>query len=148
MTDLNDRTERFELIAGTPRNPLVEHAEAVLDGDSTVRVLQAPSPQLLMHRVTEPVERRPFNLGEVLVTTAEVELDGAERGYAMIPGRARAKAVAGAVVDAAVAADHARRDDIAADLRAAEADREERRRRQWAESRATTVEFDTMEDDA
>jgi alpha-D-ribose 1-methylphosphonate 5-triphosphate synthase subunit PhnG len=148
MTDLTDRTERFELIAGAPQTPLVAHAEAILDGDSSIRVLQEPNPQLLMHRVTDPVEHRPFNLGEVLVTTAEIELDDAERGYAMVPGRARAKAVSGAIVDAAVEAGHERRDAIVEDLRAAEADREDRRERQWAESRATTVDFGTMEDDA
>lgn len=146
MTDPDDRTDRFELIAGTPQAPLIEHAEAILDGESDVRILQEPNPQLLMQRVTEPVEHRPFNLGEVLVTAAEVELDD-ERGYAMVPGRARAKAVSGAIVDAAIEAGHDRRDAIVDDLRAAEADRQERRQRQWAESRATTVEFDAMEGD-
>lgn len=147
MTDVTDRTTRFELIAGAPRESLVEHARAILDGDTTVEILQQPDPKLVMQRVTEPVERRPFNLGEVLVTAAEVELED-ERGFAMVPGRARAKAVSGAIVDAAVEADHDRREAIADDLRTIAADRRERQRRQWAESRATTVEFGTMEGDA
>lgn len=142
----DDRTRRFELIARAPRESLVEHATAVLDGETPVRVLQEPDPQLVMHRVTEPVEQRPFNLGELLVTTAEVQLEE-EKGYAMVPGRARDKAVSGAIVDAAVEAGHDRRPDIVADLEAAEADRRQHRRRQWAESRATTVEFGTMEDE-
>lgn len=143
----NDRTRRFELIAQAPRESLIEHATAMLDDDLPIRILQEPDPQLLMHRVTDPVEQRPFNLGELLVTTAEVQLAG-EKGYAMVPGRARDKAVSGAIVDAAIEADHDRRPAIVADLEAADADRQQCRRRRWAESRATTVEFATMEDEA
>lgn len=142
----DDRTRRFELIAQAPRESLIEHATAVLDGETPIRILQEPNPQLVMHRVTDPVEQRPFNLGELLVTTAEVQLAG-EKGYAMVPGRARDKAVSGAIVDAAVEADHDRQPAIVADLEAADADHQQRRRRQWAESRATTIEFGTMEEE-
>ncbi|WP_129114686.1 phosphonate C-P lyase system protein PhnG [Halegenticoccus tardaugens] len=141
-----DRSDRFELIAACEGETLAELADAVLADGPELRVLREPSAQLVMQRVTEPVEKRPFNLGEVLVTAAEVELDGA-RGFAMIPGKEERAALSGAIVDAAVAAGHDLTDRIAAELRAAAAARERRRRRRWAESRATTVEFETMEED-
>jgi alpha-D-ribose 1-methylphosphonate 5-triphosphate synthase subunit PhnG len=144
--DVHDRNSRFEMIAACDDATLVGHAEAILDGTTPVEIRQEPTAQLVMQRVREPVEARPFNLGEVLVTAAEVAVDGA-RGFAMVPGRAEAKAVSGAIVDAAVEAGHPRSTAIADDLEAAAAAREERREREWAESRATTVQFDTMEDE-
>ena len=144
--DVYDRSDRFEMIAACNREILVDSANAILDGETEVRILQEPTPQLVMQQVTEPVEKRPFNLGEVLVTAAEVELEE-ERGFAMVAGKSEAKAVSGAIVDAAVAAGHSRSETIASDLEGATAARENRRQRQWAESRATTVEFETMEDE-
>lgn len=140
-----DRTARFERIAACDEETLVTSAESVLDGSTAVRVLQEPTTKLVMQRTMDPVEGRAFNLGEVLVTTAEVGLDD-ERGFAMVPGKAERKALAGAIVDVAVAADHPRIDDLRSNLVAAANEREERRRRRWAESRATTVSFDVMED--
>jgi alpha-D-ribose 1-methylphosphonate 5-triphosphate synthase subunit PhnG len=135
------------MIAACEGRTLVDLAETVLDGETPVRVLQAPKPQLVMQRIREPVHGEPFNLGEVLVTPAEVELDG-ERGFAMVAGRAEAPAVSGAIVDAAVAADHPRADWIKRELEEGMTERSERRQRQWAESRATTIEFETMEESA
>ncbi|WP_282352249.1 phosphonate C-P lyase system protein PhnG [Haloferax volcanii] len=146
MADPTNRTARFELIAACDGDTLVELAETVLDGEIPVRILQEPKPQLLMQRVQEPVERRPFNLGEVLVTAAEVSFGG-ERGFAMVPGKAETKAVSGAIVDAAVEANHDATERICARLRDTKADRKATRKRQWNESRATTVQFETMEDE-
>jgi alpha-D-ribose 1-methylphosphonate 5-triphosphate synthase subunit PhnG len=144
--EIHDRNSRFEMIAVCDDATLVGHAEAILSGRTPVEIRQEPTPQLVMQRVREPVQARPFNLGEVLVTAAEVAVDGAA-GFAMVPGKAEAKAVSGAIVDAAVEAGHPRSSAIAEDLEAAAATREQRRQREWAESRATTVQFDTMEDE-
>ncbi len=141
---VSDRNDRFEMISACPEGTLVEHAEAVLESPATVEVLQAPTPQLVMQRVTEPVDEQPFNLGEVLTTAAEARVADA-KGFAMVAGKAEAKAVAGAIVDAAVAAEHPRSAAIATDLEAAADDYRQRRRREWAESKATTVEFSSME---
>jgi alpha-D-ribose 1-methylphosphonate 5-triphosphate synthase subunit PhnG len=146
MAEPHDRSDRFELIAACGGETLVRLADDVLDGQTPVRVLQEPKSQLLMQQVREPVERRPFNLGELLVTTAEVECAG-ERGFAMVPGKAESKAVSGAIVDAAVAAGHEAAPHICETLTDAASDRSKRRRRQWNESRATTVAFETMEDE-
>jgi alpha-D-ribose 1-methylphosphonate 5-triphosphate synthase subunit PhnG len=146
MDDPYDRSDRFELIAACDEETLVGFADDLLDEDVQLRVLQEPRPQLVMQQAVEPVEHQPFNLGEVVVTAAEVELDDA-KGFAMVAGKAERKALAGAVVDAGVALGHPRTDDIAEGLTAAATERSERRRRQWAESRATTVDFETMEDE-
>ncbi|MFB6123666.1 MAG: phosphonate C-P lyase system protein PhnG [Haloferacaceae archaeon] len=140
-----DRSDRFELIAACDGDVLAGFADDVLASDPPLRVLQEPRPQLLMQRVVEPVERRPFNLGEVVVTPAEVVLDGV-RGFAMLAGKAERAALSGAVVDAAVAGGHELSDRMTAALERAATDRERKREREWRESRHTTVEFETMED--
>lgn len=145
MRDPHDRSERFELLAACEASTLAELAEAVLATDPSLSVRQEPRPQLLMQRVREPVERRPFNLGEVVVTPAEVTLDGA-RGFAMVPGKAERAALSGAVLDAAVAGDHPESDAVVDALRETDAECRRRRRREWAESRHTAVDFETMED--
>ena len=146
MTNAHDRSDRFELIAACDGTVLARFANEVLDSDPPLAILQEPKPQLLMHRVHEPVEHRPFNLGEVVVTPAEVELDG-ERGFAMQPGKAERAALSGAIVDAAVAGGHDRARAMADELEAAAERREVERAREWSESRQTAVEFETMEDE-
>ncbi|ATW88112.1 alpha-D-ribose 1-methylphosphonate 5-triphosphate synthase subunit PhnG [Halohasta litchfieldiae] len=145
MVDPHDRSDRFELIAGCDGETLARFANDVLEADPPLAVRQEPQPQLLMQQVVEPVERRAFNLGEVVVTPAAVELDG-HRGFAMIPGKAERAALSGAIVDAAVAGDHPISDEITTALEAAAADREAERAQRWAESKHTTVDFETMED--
>ncbi|MFB6174033.1 MAG: phosphonate C-P lyase system protein PhnG [Halobacteriales archaeon] len=144
MDDPRDRSDRFELIAAAGGEVLADLADDVLAATPSLSVLQAPRPQLLMQRVREPVERRPFNLGEVVVTPAEVELAGS-RGFAMYPGKAERAALSGAVVDAAVAGDLPGHAAAVEALREAGRRRRERRAREWAESRHTAVEFETME---
>jgi alpha-D-ribose 1-methylphosphonate 5-triphosphate synthase subunit PhnG len=145
MVDPHDRSDRFELIAACEEATLAGFANDVLEDDPPLSVRQEPRPQLLMQRVREPVQRRPFNLGEVLVTPAEVELDGA-RGFAMLPGKAERSALSGAIVDAAVAGEHEEMPAIIAGLEKVADRRREQRRTEWAESKHTTVEFQTMED--
>lgn len=124
---------------------LATFANEVLEDDPPLSVRQDPRPQLLMQQIREPVERRPFNLGEVLVTPAEVELAGG-RGFAMIPGKAERAALSGAIVDAAVATDHELMPDIVDALTDVAARQRDQRRQAWAESKHTTVAFETMED--
>lgn len=145
MVDPHDRSDRFELIAACEEATLARFANDVLEADPPLSVRQEPRPQLLMQQVQEPVQRRSFNLGEVLVTPAEVELDGA-RGFAMLPGKAERGALSGAIVDAAVAGGHEETSSIVAGLEEVADRRREQRQRKWAESKHTAVEFGTMED--
>jgi len=144
MDDPYDRADRFELVAVTDHDRLASLADEVLAGDPSFSVLQEPRPQLVMQRVREPVERRPFNLGEVVVTPAEVRVDGA-RGFAMLAGKAERAALSGAIVDAAVAGGHPASEEITTALAAAGERHAAERRRERAESRHTVVEFDSME---
>ncbi|TMT81538.1 phosphonate C-P lyase system protein PhnG [Haloterrigena sp. H1] len=146
MENPHDRSDRFELIAACDGDVLTQLANEVLADDPPLSVLQEPTPQLVMQRVVEPVEKRPFNLGEVVVTPAEVELDEG-RGFAMVPGKNERAALSGAIVDAAVAGGHQLADDIATRLRSVAEDRQADRERAWAERTHTAVEFETMEDD-
>jgi alpha-D-ribose 1-methylphosphonate 5-triphosphate synthase subunit PhnG len=145
MVDPHDRSDRFELIAACEEATLATFANEILEDDPVLSVKQDPRPQLLMQQIREPVERRSFNLGEVLVTPAEVELSGTD-GFAMIPGKAERAALSGAIVDAAVAAGHERTPAIVEALEDAGSRRREQRQQTWAESTHTTVEFETMED--
>jgi alpha-D-ribose 1-methylphosphonate 5-triphosphate synthase subunit PhnG len=141
-----DRSTRFEAIAVCDETTLVAVADEVLEADPDLDVVQEPKPQLVMQRVVEPVESRPFNLSEVLVTAAEVRLDSA-KGFAMVGGKAEHAALAGAVADAAVAGDRPEASAIERVLEEAVDARETDRARTWAESAETTVEFETMEDE-
>lgn len=146
MVDPHDRSDRFELIAGCDGATLARFANDVLEDDPPLSVRQDPRPQLVMQRVVEPVERRPFNLGEVVVTPAEVELDG-HRGFAMLPGKAERAALSGAIVDAAVAGGHPLTEAITTELTDVATDRRASRRQAWAQSKHTAVDFGTMEDE-
>jgi alpha-D-ribose 1-methylphosphonate 5-triphosphate synthase subunit PhnG len=146
MDDPHDRSDRFELLAACDGEALAGFADEVLAPDPGLAVLQEPRPQLLMQQVQEPVERRPFNLGEVVVTPAEVRLENA-RGFAMRPGKDERGALSGAIVDAAVAAGHPVTGEVVDRLHRVRERRQERRREAHNESRHTTVEFETMEED-
>jgi alpha-D-ribose 1-methylphosphonate 5-triphosphate synthase subunit PhnG len=127
-----DRNQRFEAIAVCDEAVLARLAERALAGGAAVTVLREPTPGMVMMRARESARRSLFNLGEVAVTEAEVEI-GPHRGYAMTMGLRPAKALAGAIVDAAAEADPALRPTIEAALREAtaadEAGRAARRRR-------------------
>jgi alpha-D-ribose 1-methylphosphonate 5-triphosphate synthase subunit PhnG len=146
MEDPYDRGDRFELIAVCDGATLTGFADEILASNPSLAVRQDPRPQLVMQQAPEPVEGRPFNLGEIVVTPAEVELDG-EGGFAMRPGKAERDALSGAIVDAAVAGDHRLTEEIVAALESARTDHRSSRQREWGRSTHTTVDFDVMEDD-
>lgn len=146
MEDPTDRNDRFELIAACEGATLARFADDILAGDPSLSVLQEPRPQLVMQRVREPVQHRPFNLGEVVVTPAEVRLNGT-RGFAMRSGKAERGALSGAIVDAAVAGDHPAAGEIVEALDRTGRAHDRDRRREWGRSKHTAVEFDVKEED-
>jgi alpha-D-ribose 1-methylphosphonate 5-triphosphate synthase subunit PhnG len=139
--DVLTREERFEAIALAEEGPLVALADTVLGGHE-VRVLRPPAGGAVMMRAIETAEGSTFNLGEVAVTEAEVEVAG-ERGYCVVMGFAPAKALAGAVIDAAAEAGIAR-EPIEEFLRAAVAAKMRADAEEWARLAPTRVQFDEI----
>jgi alpha-D-ribose 1-methylphosphonate 5-triphosphate synthase subunit PhnG len=135
------RDERFEAIALSESGALVAVADRIL-ASREVSILRPPQSGAVMMRAIETAEGSVFNLGEVSVTEAEVEIEG-ERGYAMVLGFAPEKALAGAVLDAAAEAGI---DTGTIDALLVEAVATEQRRRQaeWQRLAQTRVQFDEI----
>lgn len=136
------RERRCEAIALARAADLVPLAEAVL-ADAPVQVLRGPTVGTLMLRARESALGQTFHLGEALVTEAFVAI-GDHRGYAVVQGMERELALAGAICDAAVEAEHAAAPRILAALRDAEIRVAAARRAAWEAVAATRVAFDEM----
>lgn len=135
------REEIFELIAISEDEALIRLSSKV-ENSSEVRVLREVV-GMVMAQARDSVEGVKFNLGEVLVSEAEVRIDEAV-GYSMVLGMKPAKARAGAILDAAIEADHPLRDEIIAHLEEERERLEERRRSLWAAVKRTRVDFEVM----
>jgi alpha-D-ribose 1-methylphosphonate 5-triphosphate synthase subunit PhnG len=135
------REGRFEAIAVADAAELISLADRVL-ARHEVTVLRPPASGAVMMRAVETAEGSVFNLGEVAVTEAEVELGG-ERGYCMVLGHAPEKALAGAILDAAAQASVAAT-EIETLLAESVARREDADRQAWASLAATRVRFDEI----
>lgn len=136
------REQRLEGIALAAPEVLIDLADQVLE-ELEVVVTRGPLVGLLALRVEEPFERIPFNFTEVTVSEAEVSADG-RRGYAMVLGREPEKALAGAILDAALECDHADWLLIEAELRTALTNEDARLREAWARVAPTRVAFEEM----
>lgn len=137
-----DRERRLEAAAFAPADVLIELADDVL-ADLDVKVTRGPTVGLLAVRVEEPFERLPFNFTEVTVSEAEVSVDG-HRGYAMVLGRQPEKALAWAVLDAALELGHPARPRIEAALQAALDAESAHLEAEWAKVAPTRVAFEEM----
>jgi alpha-D-ribose 1-methylphosphonate 5-triphosphate synthase subunit PhnG len=138
-----DPTRLSRVCALGDATALVRLAELVRRAAGAVVALQAPATELVLMEAADPVGGGSFYLGEVLVTTALVEVDGAPGG-AVVLGDEPERADAAAVLDAAL-----RQPDpdprLLAALAAEEAAIGRRQRREWARVERTRVQFETME---
>jgi alpha-D-ribose 1-methylphosphonate 5-triphosphate synthase subunit PhnG len=137
-----NREERLQGIALAEPEVLIDLADHVLEG-LEITVTRGPVVGLLALRVEEPFERIPFNFTEVTVSEAEVSARG-RRGYAMVLGREPEKALAGAILDAAIECGHSDASVIEAELREALEGEEARLRDEWARVARTRVAFEEM----
>ncbi|MGE0732214.1 MAG: phosphonate C-P lyase system protein PhnG [Acidimicrobiia bacterium] len=136
--------QRAGLLALAPPERLRALADDVLATAPPPTLLDGPVVGTAPLEVREPVERTRFGLIDVLVTRAEVDLDG-HRGWAMRLGDDRATTLAAALCDAEV-----RRsgpcagavldlcNDVALEAVA-------RKTQQWAELEPTIVHFEELD---
>jgi len=137
-----DRERRLEAIGLADEPTLTAIADELLQS-AGVQISRGPTVGLLMVRAEEPSVRHAFNFAEVTVSEAEVIVEG-HRGYAMVLGRAPAKALAGAIIDGALEAGTPGTEGIEGVLNAA-LDREASRlAAEWARVAPTTVTFEEM----
>jgi alpha-D-ribose 1-methylphosphonate 5-triphosphate synthase subunit PhnG len=133
-----------EALAIAAAGPLQRLAEAIVAGVEDLVVLDGPTVGTARYDVREPVESIRFGLTEVLVTRAEVELDGVG-GWAMRLGDDRAAVLAAAVCDAEVQRQGPHAGDVLALCSLVRADAADRNARRWAELRPTIVNFEELD---
>ena len=89
-----------KILAKADRNTVITLAAEIQNSYSPV-VIKEPSKTLTMIKMREPIKQSLFYIGEVIVTEATVEIDGA-KGFAVLMGDDYEKALAVAIIDAAV----------------------------------------------
>lgn len=136
------REERLEAMSAADPAALIAIADEVL-ATFEVEVTRGPTVGLLMMRVEEPVQRLPFNFTEVTVSEAEVSA-GPHRGYAMVMGRNPEHALAAAVLDAAVEAEHPLTPHILDALASARDNEARAWATRWARTAPTRVQFEDV----
>ncbi len=139
---MSERARRFRLIADGSDPTLRELAQK-LSGEDGFELVREPEVGMVMMRATDIVEGIPFNLGEVLVTQAEVEVGG-KRGWFMVMGRNARRALDGAIIDAAAEASHPMWEEAEKALLADREAMARRRRREWGEIMKTKVDFEEV----
>lgn len=95
------REARTELLCSAEREAIIAIADDILAGDVAMTVTRRPESGGVVAQVREPIARQRFLLADVLVTQAEVMLDG-HAGWAMRMGEDREATLAQAVCDAEV----------------------------------------------
>lgn len=138
------REELAGLLATAAAAPLRHLADAVLETSPPPVLLDGPTVGTAPLHVREPVERIRFGLIDVLVTRAEIELDG-HRGWAMRMGDDRASTLAAAVCDAEVQRNGPLAADVLALCELVAAEHVADRARRWAELEPTIVHFEELD---
>lgn len=139
-----DRSRSSRIFALGGAGFLASLAEEVLSEAERSRVLQEPAAGLVMMEAADPVTGASFFVGEVLVTSCQVEV-GELVGCAVVMGDEPERARAAAVLDAALQGPGGGRQRLVAALeeeRRVQADRG----MEWALAARTRVQFETMED--
>lgn len=146
MSTANDpnaaRKAWLGLLAMSPAALVAERwAQMCLAPDYTV--LRAPEIGGVMVRGRAGAVGAPFNLGEMTVTRASIQLDGGVVGHGYVQGRDKTHALNAALVDALMQTPAATRveAELLAPLRAARTERKDARA---AKAAATKVDFFTM----
>ncbi len=137
------REDYAGLLAIADAEELVALADAILAGPSELVVTRRPETGSVVLVAREPVCGHRFQLADLVVSTAEVELDG-EAGWSMRPGSHRVAALAQAVCEAELARGGAHAHTVALLCEGADRSRREAREAEWARLRPTIVEFEEV----
>jgi alpha-D-ribose 1-methylphosphonate 5-triphosphate synthase subunit PhnG len=121
----------------------VRIARRIIDTAPQIDVISPPTVGMVMARAIDGALGETFNLGEVLVTEARVQVGGVE-GWGMVAGSRPDHALAVAVVDAALAGAHPDRFVVDGELRDLLARRTERDAAAWREIAPTRVQFNNF----
>ncbi|MGP8321564.1 MAG: phosphonate C-P lyase system protein PhnG [Methanosarcinaceae archaeon] len=137
-----NRDKRFGLIARANGELMCDIAERIL-ADTGVDIVKKPLCGMIMMRFRDTAGNCIFNLGEVLVSEAEVRI-GNSMGYAMMMGIELETALAGAILDAAVEEGHPLAFEIIGLLNNEEKRLLEEKQVKWAKVASTRVDFKVM----
>lgn len=117
---------RFAALSLAERDVLSATAELILAAAPTTTVVRGPRTATMLVELTESVQEQPFHVGEVVVSEAEVRVEG-HAGHGLVVGDDIERALAAAVCDAAAEAGV-----LLADVEALVRSTEERVRRERA----------------
>ncbi|MCD6228137.1 MAG: phosphonate C-P lyase system protein PhnG [Candidatus Omnitrophica bacterium] len=135
------RKERFELIAIARKEKINLIAEEVRKS-LKVKVIKQNT-ALIMMRARDSVEKEVFNLGEVLVSEAWVEVSSV-LGYSLVLGDDIEKALGGAILDAVCELRHPLSEKIVNMLKEEKKYYEKERAKEWMRIKSTKVKFEVM----
>ena len=138
-----DLTVRTRIMAEGDLQVFQEIAREIIAAGG-VRVIRESRPGLVMMRARESVDGQPFNLGDVLIAEAVVELQGC-RGYGFALGDEPDQAMCRAVLEAALLCGHPLAAKIAAALEKEAAAVEAGKGLEMAAIASTRVNFEVME---
>jgi alpha-D-ribose 1-methylphosphonate 5-triphosphate synthase subunit PhnG len=135
----------YHILANSPEEQVCNLATIVLKSyaKSQVKLLSEPRQGLVMLRMRETVANSQFNAGEVLVTEVKLELEE-QFGFGMVIGDSPRRAMAIALIDAALAKGGPVADQLQHEL--AELDRQLAKSHQHLQALVDTtrVEFERM----
>ena len=135
----------YHILANSPEERVCDLASIVLQqySRSQIKLLSGPRQGLVMLRMRETVANSQFNAGEVLVTEVRLELEG-QFGFGMVIGDSPRRAMAIALVDAALGKGGQVADRLRHDL--AEMDRQLTKSQQQLQALVDTtrVEFERL----
>lgn len=137
---------RSELLAAADRQVLLDVADACIAFTEPPIMISRPEVGTISMIVREPVEATRFELGDVLVTRAEIEHRGA-RGWATIMGADRPAALAAAICDAEALANGPNREAVDELCRITERRMAEAHRQEWRELQRTVVRFEELNEE-
>ena len=143
------RAHRCELLALADRTDLLDLADDLLGGrlradHGDPDVHEPAEVGLVMMHVREPVAGTRFQLGEVVVSRAEVEWHG-HVGWAMRLGTDRAAALSAALCDAAAEIDPVACRQVEELCLAVGARRRDEELREWSQLLTTRVAFEELD---